>query len=662
MKISIDYTPIVRIARGFLVAITLVFALTWAAFAANINATNKYAWSETTGWLNFLPTYGGVTVNPTYLSGTVWHERIGWLQLGASAGGPYGNSTATNWGVNQDVSGNLSGYAWSETLGWINFSPTHGGVNINLLTGAFSGYAWAERFGWINFNNSSPAYYVSYASFPGAPTGVSATAGNGQATVTFTAPASNGGSPITGYTVTSNPGNITASGSGSPITVIGLTNGSTYTFTVTASNAVGPGPISQPPSNSVMPLGTPGAPTGVSATAGNGQATITFTAPASNGGSPITGYTVTSNPGNIAASGSGSPITVIGLTNGSTYTFTVTASNAVGPGPSSQPPSNSVTPTTPGNTINGSCGTSNNVYFFLTPASNLCSSGNASNVSSNVSWNWTCNGSNGGSTASCSAPKIISPSTSMVSATPLTFNFTGMKSGNTFTVYQSTGGGSPFAVTSSSSTTYTIPATLLPNTIYKYSVTSDIDSTQTIIMTIRTQLYNGWNIVAVPYKTTDVNPATFFESPVSAIYQWIPSGATSESSDSVLGSYTTVSSLVQGNGYFVKASNNSTLLAYSGTAGPTTVTITLMPGWTMIANPNTTNKTNIGTAWVVDANTSPTSLSDAINSGTIGSSLYWWNGSTYDFWTVASNPQVEPWKAYWILNLDKKLSHTLTIQ
>lgn len=571
MKISIDYTPIVRIARGFLVAITLVFALTWAAFAANINATNKYAWSETTGWLNFLPTYGGVTVNPTYLSGTVWHERIGWLQLGASAGGPYGNSTATNWGVNQDVSGNLSGYAWSETLGWINFSPTHGGVNINLLTGAFSGYAWAERFGWINFNNSSPAYYVSYASFPGAPTGVSATAGNG-------------------------------------------------------------------------------------------QATVTFTAPASNGGSPITGYTVTSNPGNIAASGSGSPITVIGLTNGSTYTFTVTASNAVGPGPSSQPPSNSVTPTTPGNTINGSCGTSNNVYFFLTPASNLCSSGNASNVSSNVSWNWTCNGSNGGSTASCSAPKIISPSTSMVSATPLTFNFTGMKSGNTFTVYQSTGGGSPFAVTSSSSTTYTIPATLLPNTIYKYSVTSDIDSTQTIIMTIRTQLYNGWNIVAVPYKTTDVNPATFFESPVSAIYQWIPSGATSESSDSVLGSYTTVSSLVQGNGYFVKASNNSTLLAYSGTAGPTTVTITLMPGWTMIANPNTTNKTNIGTAWVVDANTSPTSLSDAINSGTIGSSLYWWNGSTYDFWTVASNPQVEPWKAYWILNLDKKLSHTLTIQ
>jgi hypothetical protein len=78
----------------------------------------------------------------------------------------------------------------------------------------------------------------------------------------------------------------------------------------------------------------------------------------------------------------------------------------------------------------------------------------------------------------------------------------------------------------------------------------------------------------------------------------------------------------------------------------------------MIANPNTTNKTNIGTNWMID---SSTQLSTAIGSGKIGSSLYWWNGTTYDFWTVASNPQVEPWKAYWILNLDN-VNHTLTIQ
>ena len=70
--------------------------------------------------------------------------------------------------------------------------------------------------------------------------------------VTFTAPGSNGGSAITGYTVTSNPGGITGTGSASPIIVTGLTNGNAYTFTVTATNANGTGPASSV-SNSVTP-------------------------------------------------------------------------------------------------------------------------------------------------------------------------------------------------------------------------------------------------------------------------------------------------------------------------------------------------------------------------------------------------------------------------
>ncbi|HBQ82564.1 MAG TPA: hypothetical protein DD745_06755 [Bacteroidales bacterium] len=98
------------------------------------------------------------------------------------------------------------------------------------------------------FTTSAPATVV-----PGAPIIGTASAGNAQATVTFTAPVSNGGSAITGYTVTSNPGSITASGSASPITVTGLTNGTAYTFTVTAKNASGTGPASLA-SNSVTPL------------------------------------------------------------------------------------------------------------------------------------------------------------------------------------------------------------------------------------------------------------------------------------------------------------------------------------------------------------------------------------------------------------------------
>ena len=87
---------------------------------------------------------------------------------------------------------------------------------------------------------------------------------NQSAQVSFVAPASTGGSVITGYTVTSTPGNITASGATSPITVTGLTNGTSYTFTVHATNIVGDGPESDP-SNAVVPAGVPGAPTGVTA-------------------------------------------------------------------------------------------------------------------------------------------------------------------------------------------------------------------------------------------------------------------------------------------------------------------------------------------------------------------------------------------------------------
>ncbi|MCL1875578.1 MAG: fibronectin type III domain-containing protein [Synergistaceae bacterium] len=94
------------------------------------------------------------------------------------------------------------------------------------------------------------------------------------------------------------------------------------------------------------PQPVPGAPTGVSAIAGNGQATVTFTAPANNG-SPITSYTVTARPGGITATGASSPITVTGLTNGTSYTFTVTATNSVGTGPASTA-SSSVTPTSGG--------------------------------------------------------------------------------------------------------------------------------------------------------------------------------------------------------------------------------------------------------------------------------------------------------------------------
>ena len=181
------------------------------------------------------------------------------------------------------------------------------------------------------------------ATKPSAPTGVGATPHNASADVTWTAPASNGGATISKYTVIATPSAgspITKDvASGTSTTITGLTNGTTYNITVTATNSAGTSDASSP-AVAVTPVTAPGAPTGVTAIPGNTQADISWTAP-STGGSPIEKYTVTLTPA------AGSPVTkdvtgatsttVTGLSNGTQYAVTVTATNAVGTGSASTP-------------------------------------------------------------------------------------------------------------------------------------------------------------------------------------------------------------------------------------------------------------------------------------------------------------------------------------
>src|SRR5262249_9698503 len=246
---------------------------------------------------------------------------------------------------------NSNSQAWTQ----VTFDMTpYAGQNVVLWFNVHQDQSNPPDDTWMYLDDVS----LFQPGVPGAPTGGTATAGNGSANVSWPAPSNNGGSTITKYTVTpfigstaQTPVTVTGSPPATSTTVPGLTNGTSYTFTVTATNATGTSPASAP-SNSLTPNNLPGAPTGVTAAAGNGSVNEARPVSSNNGGSTIISYTVTPFIGSTAQTPvtvTGSPpstsTTVPGLTNGTSYTFTVTAANANGSGAAS-PPSNAVTPRT----------------------------------------------------------------------------------------------------------------------------------------------------------------------------------------------------------------------------------------------------------------------------------------------------------------------------
>lgn len=320
---------------------------------------------------------------------------------------------------------------------------------------------------------------VTPATVPGAPTAATATAGDAQASVAFTAPASDGGSAITGYTVTSNPGGFIASGVATPLIVTGLTNGTAYTFTVTATNIMGTGAASAA-SISVTPATVPGAPTIGTATAGNAQATVTFTAPASNGGSAVTGYTVTSSPAGGVDSNAGSTglsHVITGLTNGTAYTFTVTATNAKGPSAASGA-SNSVTPDiVPGAPTIGTAtaGNAQATVTFTAPAGNGGSAVTGYTVTSSPA---------GGTDSHAGTTGLSHVITGLTNGTTYTFTVkatnamgTGAASGASNSITPATVPGAPTIGTATAgntqaTVTFTAPVSTGGSAITGYTVTS----------------------------------------------------------------------------------------------------------------------------------------------------------------------------------------------
>ena len=259
-----------------------------------------------------------------------------------------GNGTASvAFTPGQDGLSTITNYEYTlDDATWTALSPavTAGPVTIPGLT---NGTAYSIKLRAVNgvgVGAASSAVTVTPRTVPGAPTAAAATAGDAQASVTWTAPTDDGGDPIIGYTATANPGGASCNSATTSCSVAGLANGTSYTFTVTASNGAGAS-IASASTAAVTPRTVPDAPGGVTATGGNSQATVSWGAPG-NGGDPITGYTATADPGGATCTTAGTSCTVSGLTNGQAYTFSVTATNGVGTGPASTP-SASVTPSAP---------------------------------------------------------------------------------------------------------------------------------------------------------------------------------------------------------------------------------------------------------------------------------------------------------------------------
>ncbi len=160
-----------------------------ALAATNISSTDKWAWNDVAGWINFYSTNSVNVTDPKIEGYAVFENAPGnYLSLDCATGPP-GSGCSTNYYVSNNSNGSLAGWGWSDTYGWVSFcgnatggstwdgstwicpaSPTYqttispSGVNA----GDFAGWAWNDVIGWISFNcntldppDCTPSYKVN---------------------------------------------------------------------------------------------------------------------------------------------------------------------------------------------------------------------------------------------------------------------------------------------------------------------------------------------------------------------------------------------------------------------------------------------------------------------------------------------------------------------
>ena len=180
-------------------------------------------------------------------------------------------------------------------------------------------------------------------SVPGGPASLTTTPGDEEVALVWSAPADDGGAPVTGYEYRyaagdAVPGDTPWQSAGLNLewTVTGLTNGQQYAFEVRALSRVGEGAAR---GALATPVGRLGVPASLTATAGDEEVELAWSAPADVGGAPVTGYEYRYVAGAAVpedtpwqSAGLNFERTVTGLTNGQRYAFEVRARNRVGEG------------------------------------------------------------------------------------------------------------------------------------------------------------------------------------------------------------------------------------------------------------------------------------------------------------------------------------------
>ncbi len=283
-----------RVRRLLVVAVCalgLGGGLVWAAFTSSTAAGPLPVSS-----LSLSP-YAPAAVSASRITSTTC--RVTWT-ASAAAGAPAG--------LVYDVSDGASTLATAVS-----------GLTTDVTTsGQLTPVVRARLGNWTSSTSTTSGN--SCAGLPGAPTGVTLTAGDGQLAVAWTAPASNGGAAITGYTATASPGSLTCGSAATGCTITGLTNGTTYTVTVTATNSAGTGPASG--GATAIPY-----PAAVMSGSGlrlwlDGADTSTLfqtngtTTPATTSGQPVMRWTDKSGQGAYASQGTASAAATLTTVNG----------------------------------------------------------------------------------------------------------------------------------------------------------------------------------------------------------------------------------------------------------------------------------------------------------------------------------------------------------